>query len=106
MGALPAIGGVIVLAILFTILSPYFLTAGNFANLLNQAATLVMLGMALVFVLLLGEIDLSVGIVTTQLPQSSTSTTNFATELLARLSHYLSPEHPIEFPNAKFAHHA
>jgi D-xylose transport system permease protein len=62
MGALPAIGGLVVLAILFTILSPYFLTAGNFANLLNQAATLVMLGMALVFVLLLGEIDLSAGV--------------------------------------------
>jgi D-xylose transport system permease protein len=62
MGALPAIGGVVVLTILFTILSPFFLTAGNFANLLNQAATLVMLGMALVFVLLLGEIDLSAGV--------------------------------------------
>jgi D-xylose transport system permease protein len=62
MGSLPAVGGFIVLSILFTILSPYFLTAGNFANLLNQAATLVMLGMALVFVLLLGEIDLSAGV--------------------------------------------
>jgi D-xylose transport system permease protein len=62
MGALPAIGGLVVLTILFTILSPFFLTAGNFANLLNQAATLVMLGMALVFVLLLGEIDLSAGV--------------------------------------------
>ncbi|MBB2974927.1 D-xylose transport system permease protein [Microbacterium endophyticum] len=62
MGALPAIGGLIVLTALFTSLSPYFLTAGNFANLLNQAASLVMLGMALVFVLLLGEIDLSAGV--------------------------------------------
>ncbi|GAA4352524.1 sugar ABC transporter permease [Microbacterium rhizosphaerae] len=62
MGSLPAIGGFVVLSILFTILSPYFLTAGNFANLINQAATLVMLGMALVFVLLLGEIDLSAGV--------------------------------------------
>ncbi|WES64869.1 hypothetical protein P0L94_02075 [Microbacter sp. GSS18] len=62
MGALPAIGGLVVLGILFTVLSPYFLTERNFANLLNQAATLVMLGMALVFVLLLGEIDLSAGV--------------------------------------------
>lgn len=62
MGALPAIGGLVVLSLLFTLLSPFFLTAGNFANLLNQAATLVMLGMALVFVLLLGEIDLSAGV--------------------------------------------
>ncbi|MFC8681599.1 sugar ABC transporter permease [Microbacterium ureisolvens] len=62
MGALPAIGGLVVLTILFATLSPYFLTERNFANLLNQAAPLVMLGMALVFVLLLGEIDLSAGV--------------------------------------------
>lgn len=62
MGALPAVGGLVVLGILFSILSPFFLTERNFANLLNQAATLVVLGMALVFVLLLGEIDLSAGV--------------------------------------------
>lgn len=62
MGALPAIAGLIFLAILFGILSPYFLTPINFANLMNQAASLVVLGMALVFVLLLGEIDLSAGV--------------------------------------------
>ncbi|QIG39123.1 ABC transporter permease [Microbacterium sp. 4R-513] len=62
MGALPAIGGLVVLTLLFASLSPFFLTERNFANLLNQAATLVMLAMALVFVLLLGEIDLSAGV--------------------------------------------
>ncbi len=62
MGALPAIAGFVVLSILFTVLSPYFLTERNFANLLTQAATLVMLAMALVFVILLGEIDLSAGV--------------------------------------------
>ncbi|WP_395639193.1 sugar ABC transporter permease [Pseudolysinimonas sp.] len=62
MGALPAVGGFIVLSILFSILSPFFLTERNFANLMTQAATLVMLGMALVFVILLGEIDLSAGV--------------------------------------------
>ncbi|QKJ18982.1 sugar ABC transporter permease [Microbacterium hominis] len=62
MGALPAVGGLVVLTILFSVLSPFFLTERNFANLLNQAATLVVLGMALVFVLLLGEIDLSAGV--------------------------------------------
>ena len=62
MGALPAIAGFIVLCVLFTVLSPYFLTERNFANLLTQAATLVMLAMALVFVILLGEIDLSAGV--------------------------------------------
>jgi D-xylose transport system permease protein len=68
MGALPAIGGLVVLVILFTVLSQtmlgqqYFLTERNFANLLTQAASLVMLAMALVFVILLGEIDLSAGV--------------------------------------------
>ena len=62
MGALPAVGGLVVLCLLFTLLSQYFLTERNFANLFNQAAPLVMLGMALVFVLLLGEIDLSAGV--------------------------------------------
>src|SRR6187399_1637250 len=62
MGALPAVGGLIVLSLLFAVLSPFFLTERNFANLLNQAATLVVLGIALVFVLLLGEIDLSAGV--------------------------------------------
>ena len=68
MGALPAIGGLVVLVILFSILSQtmlgqqFFLTERNFANLLTQAASLVMLAMALVFVILLGEIDLSAGV--------------------------------------------
>ena len=62
MGALPAVGGLVVLSLLFAALSPFFLTERNFANLLNQAATLVVLGIALVFVLLLGEIDLSAGV--------------------------------------------
>ena len=62
MGALPAIGGFIVISILFTFLSPFFLTEINFANLLTQAATLVTLAMALTFVILLGEIDLSAGV--------------------------------------------
>jgi D-xylose transport system permease protein len=62
MGALPAIGGFVVLLILFSFLSSSFLTPLNLANLLTQAATLMMLAMALVFVILLGEIDLSAGV--------------------------------------------
>lgn len=62
MGALPAVGGLILLVILFSTLSQYFFTPINFANLMSQAASLVVLGMALVFVLLLGEIDLSAGV--------------------------------------------
>ena len=62
MGALPAIGGFLVLVILFSFLNGTFLTPLNMANLLTQAATLMMLAMALVFVILLGEIDLSAGV--------------------------------------------
>ncbi|CAL4860207.1 ABC transporter permease subunit [Microbacterium sp. MM2322] len=62
MGALPAVGGLVLLVILFSVLSEYFFTPINFANLMSQAASLVVLGMALVFVLLLGEIDLSAGV--------------------------------------------
>jgi D-xylose transport system permease protein len=62
LGALPAILGFVALVILFTVLSPYFFTERNFANLVTQAATLVMLAMAMVFVILLGEIDLSAGV--------------------------------------------
>jgi D-alanyl-D-alanine carboxypeptidase len=44
--------------------------------------------------------DISVGIVTTQLPQSSASGVGNATILLRRLSEYLSPQHPITLPPA------
>ncbi|NDE72052.1 MAG: ABC transporter permease [Actinobacteria bacterium] len=60
-GALPALLGLAVLCIVFGSLSPVFLTPGNFANLLTQAAAVIVIAMGLVFVLLLGEIDLSAG---------------------------------------------
>ncbi|WP_062294685.1 sugar ABC transporter permease [Demequina phytophila] len=62
MGPLPAVGGLVVLVIIFASANPLFLTERNIANLFTQAAPLVTLGMALVFVLLLGEIDLSAGV--------------------------------------------
>jgi D-xylose transport system permease protein len=64
LGALPAVLGIVVLGILFTILRPEtFLTPRNMANLMDQAAPIIILAMGLVFVLLLGEIDLSAGVV-------------------------------------------
>jgi ABC-type xylose transport system permease subunit len=64
LGALPAVLGIVVLGILFTILRPdTFLTPLNFTNLLIQAVPATLLAMGLVFVLLLGEIDLSAGVV-------------------------------------------
>ncbi|RKQ92160.1 D-xylose transport system permease protein [Solirubrobacter pauli] len=62
LGALPAVIGALVLVIVFGIMEPdSFLTEQNFANLLNQGAAIMVLAMGLVFVLLLGEIDLSAG---------------------------------------------
>lgn len=60
-GALPAVLGLVALCIVFGIMNSVFLTPGNFANLLTQAASVTVIAMGLVFVLLLGEIDLSAG---------------------------------------------
>ena len=62
MGALPAVIALLALVVLFASLSPFFLTTMNFANLFVQAAQLTVLASALVFVLLLAEIDLSAGV--------------------------------------------
>lgn len=62
MGALPSMLSLVVLTTLFAALNPYFFTQLNFANLLTQTATLMMLAMALVFVILIAEIDLSAGV--------------------------------------------
>jgi D-xylose transport system permease protein len=60
-GALPVVLGLVAIVIYFQVRSSLFLSAGNLVNLMTQAAWIVMLGMAEVFVLLLGEIDLSIG---------------------------------------------
>jgi D-xylose transport system permease protein len=61
LGSLPALLGLIALVILFSAASDSFLTLGNLANLLAQGAGVTIIAMGLVFVLLLGEIDLSAG---------------------------------------------
>ena len=61
MGSLPAVGALIVLVVVFSIAENGFCSLGNFANLITQAAPSILLAMGLVFVLLLGEIDLSAG---------------------------------------------
>jgi D-xylose transport system permease protein len=60
-GALPVIAGLVVIVLIFQIKNSLFLSAGNLVNLMTQAAFIVTLGMAEVFVLLLGEIDLAAG---------------------------------------------
>jgi D-xylose transport system permease protein len=62
LGAMPAVLGLVILALIFgSARSETFFSAGNFANLFNQAAGIIMIAMGLIFVLLLGEIDLSAG---------------------------------------------
>jgi D-xylose transport system permease protein len=60
-GSLPAVLGLIALCLVFGSMSGVFLTPGNFANLITQAAAVIVIAMGLIFVLLLGEIDLSAG---------------------------------------------
>ncbi|WP_084957803.1 sugar ABC transporter permease [Thermoactinospora rubra] len=61
LGALPAVLGLVVLTVVFSAFQPIFFSPGNFANLLTQGAVYVVIAMGLIFVLLLGEIDLSAG---------------------------------------------
>ena len=62
-GSLPAILGLVVLVTGFSILRPEsFTTAFNLENLIQQSAGVTIIAMGLVFVLLLGEIDLAAGV--------------------------------------------
>ena len=62
-GVLPVVVGLIAITIIFQSLNSKFLTSGNIVNLLVQGAVFMMLALAEVFALLLGEIDLSAGFV-------------------------------------------
>ncbi|HEY1369650.1 MAG TPA: hypothetical protein VGF23_21165 [Gaiellaceae bacterium] len=61
MGSLPVIVGMIIIVVLFTLKVNVFFTASNFNNLITQLAGTVLIAIGVVFVLLLGEIDLSIG---------------------------------------------
>ncbi len=63
LGILPILVGLVIIAIVFQTQNDRFLTSGNFVNLIVQAAPTIILGMGIVFILLLGEIDLSIGYV-------------------------------------------
>jgi D-xylose transport system permease protein len=62
-GSLPVILGMIVIVIFFTAKSSVFFSAINFNNLVVQMAGTTVVAIGVVFVLLLGEIDLSIGYV-------------------------------------------
>ena len=61
LGALPVVVGLIVIAIIFQSLNPVFLSSGNLVNLLLDSAPVGVISLGIVFVLIVGEIDLSVG---------------------------------------------
>ncbi|MVA37430.1 sugar ABC transporter permease [Agrobacterium vitis] len=61
LGMLPVAIGLIVISTVFSILNPIFLAPNNLVNLLFDCATVGIISLGIVCVLLLGEIDLSVG---------------------------------------------
>jgi D-xylose transport system permease protein len=62
-GVLPVVLAIVVVAVAFQIENSKFLSSQNLVNLFEQSTVYMLLAMAEIFVLLLGEIDLSVGLV-------------------------------------------
>jgi D-xylose transport system permease protein len=62
-GSLPVIFGLIAITIFFTSKVGLFFSAVNFSNLIQQMAGTTVIAIGVVFVLLIGEIDLSIGFV-------------------------------------------
>ena len=60
-GSVPVLVGIVAITIFFTAKSSFFFTAVNFQNLIGQMAGVTIIAVGIVFVLLIGEIDLSVG---------------------------------------------
>ncbi|HWU47740.1 MAG TPA: sugar ABC transporter permease [Humibacter sp.] len=61
LGSLPVVIGLVLIAIVFQALNPNFLSANNLVNLTLQAAPIGVIAIGIVLVLLVGELDLSVG---------------------------------------------
>jgi D-xylose transport system permease protein len=61
LGILPIVIGLAFIVVFFSFKATNFFTADNFNNIIVQMAGLTMLALGVVFVLLLGEIDLSIG---------------------------------------------
>jgi D-xylose transport system permease protein len=88
-GMFPVLLGLVAIVIYFQVRDSLFLSAGNLVNLMTQAAWIMVLGMAEVFVLLLGEIDLSIG---------------YSSVMGAVIALWmLSPPHPLPWPLAVLA---
>ena len=63
LGALPIIVGLAIIAAIFQRQNENFLSNRNFVNLMLQMAGITVIAIGVVYVLLLGEIDLSIGYV-------------------------------------------
>ncbi len=61
LGSLPVVVGLIIIWTVFTVLNPIFLSSNNLVNLLFDCSTVGVIALGIVCVLMLGEIDLSVG---------------------------------------------
>lgn len=61
LGMLPVAIGLLLISIVFSLLNPVFLAPNNLVNLLFDAAAVGFIALGVVCVLLLGEIDLSIG---------------------------------------------
>jgi D-xylose transport system permease protein len=94
-GVLPVVGAMVLIAVVFQAISPsnVFLSAGNIVNLFQQSAVFMVLAMGMCFVLLLGEIDLSVGyagplagVICVQLVQPSTANWPWWAAIVAALA--------------------
>jgi D-xylose transport system permease protein len=91
-GSLPIVIGLALIVAFFYSKNENFLTAGNFTNLMVQMAAVTTIAIGVVFVLLLGEIDLSIGYVSgiagvvtakLQFPDGSWETTGIVAIIVA-----------------------
>ncbi|MEO0667773.1 MAG: sugar ABC transporter permease [Pseudomonadota bacterium] len=61
LGMLPVFIGLLLISVVFSVLNPVFLAPNNLVNLLFDAAAVGLIALGVMCVLLLGEIDLSIG---------------------------------------------
>lgn len=61
LGSLPVVGGLLVIWTVFTSFNPIFLSSSNLVNMLFDSSTVGVISLGIVCVLMVGEIDLSVG---------------------------------------------
>lgn len=61
LGSLPVIVGLVIIWTVFQTLNPVFLSSNNLVNLLFDCSTIGVISLGIVCILMLGEIDLSVG---------------------------------------------